>query len=88
MSLKFSLRSVIVVRPSPFNNFVQTSSTLKPLSQSKPNFMWRLFDRGTKSYINDLGHMTKMAATPIYEKNPLEIFFSGTDWPILLNLGM
>ena len=27
-------------------------------------------DRGTKSYINDLGHMTKMAATPIhvYEK--------------------
>ena len=44
--------------------------------------------RGTKSYINDLGHMTKMAATPIYEKNPLEIFFSGTDWPILSNLGM
>ena len=44
--------------------------------------------RGTKSYINDLGHMTKMAATPIYEKNPLEIFFSGTDWPILLNIGM
>ena len=32
--------------------------------------------------------MTKMAATPIYEKNPLEIFFSGTDWPFLLNLGM
>ena len=45
--------------------------------------------QGTKSYINDLGHMTKMAAMPIYEKkNPLEIFFSGTDWPILLNLGM
>ena len=24
--------------------------------------------RGTKSYINDLGHLIKMAATPIYEK--------------------
>ena len=60
---------VIVVRPSPINNFFQTSSTLKPLSQSKPNFMWRLYGSGNeKLYINDLGHMTKMAATPIYEK--------------------
>ena len=33
-----------------------------------------------------LGHMTKMAATPIY--GPLKIFFSGTKGPIILELGM
>ena len=32
--------------------------------------------------------MTKMAATPIYGKNPSEIFFSGTGGPISTNLGM
>ena len=35
-----------------------------------------------------LGHMPKMAATPIYGKNPLKIFFSGTKWPVTLGLGM
>ena len=25
-----------------------------------------------------LGHMTKMVAMPIYDKNPLKVFFSGT----------
>ena len=32
--------------------------------------------------------MTKMAAMPIYGKNPLKIFFSGTGWPISTKLGM
>ena len=27
---------------------------------------------------HDAGHMTKMAAMPIYNKNPSKIFFSGT----------
>ena len=27
---------------------------------------------------HDAGHLTKMAATPIYGKNPSKIFFSGT----------
>ena len=35
-----------------------------------------------------LGHMTKMAATPIYGKNPSKIFFSRTGWPIFTKLGM
>ena len=39
-------------------------------------------------YINDPGHMTKMAAMPIYGKNPSKIFFSGTGGPILTKLGM
>ena len=35
-----------------------------------------------------LGHMTKMAATPIYDKNPSKIFFSRTGGPIFTKLGM
>ena len=34
-----------------------------------------------------LGHMAKMAAMPIYGKNPLNIFFSGTKGPMTLGLG-
>ena len=39
-------------------------------------------------YINNLGHMTKMAAMPIYSLNPAKIFFSGTGGPISMKLGM
>ena len=38
--------------------------------------------------INNLGHMIKMAAMPIYGKNPLEFFFSGTTGPISTKLGI
>ena len=38
-------------------------------------------------YINNLGHMTKMAAMPIYNKNPSKIF-SGTGGQISMKLGM
>ena len=37
-------------------------------------------------YINDPGHMTKMAAMPIYGKNPSKIFCSGTGGPISTKL--
>ena len=39
-------------------------------------------------YINNLGHMTKMAAMPIYGKNPSKIFFSETDRLISRKLGV
>ena len=40
-------------------------------------------------YINNQGHMTKMAAMPIYGINPSKIFFSGTGGPtISKKLGM
>ena len=39
-------------------------------------------------YINNQGHMTKMAAMPIYGKNPSKIFFSGTGGPIFKKLGV
>ena len=35
---------------------------------------------------HDGGHMTKMAAMPIYGINPLKIFFSGTTSPTLAKL--
>ena len=37
---------------------------------------------------NDAGHMTKMATTPIYGKNPLKIFFSRTIRLMTLVRGM
>ena len=46
------------------------------------------WEGGTKVYINGPGHMTKMAAMPIYGKNPSKIFFSGTSGPIFTKLGM
>ena len=39
-------------------------------------------------YIRNPGHMTKMAAMPIYVKNPSKIFFSRTGGPISTKLGM
>ena len=39
-------------------------------------------------YINNLGHMTKMAAMPIYGKTPSNIFFSETNRLISMKLGM
>ena len=42
------------------------------------------YDRLAKIYTNCTGHMTKMATTPIYGKNPLNILFSGTKRPMAL----
>ena len=41
-----------------------------------------------KVYINDQGHMTKMAAMAINSKKHLKIFFSRTRRPMILKLGM
>ena len=38
--------------------------------------------------INNPGHMTKMAAMPIYGKKPFKIFFSGTGGPISAKLDL
>ena len=39
-------------------------------------------------YINNLGHMTKMAAMPVYGKNPSKIIFSETNRLISRKLGV
>ena len=46
------------------------------------------WDGGTKVCSNGSGHMTKMAAMPIYGKNHKKIFFSGTKRPMTLKLGV
>ena len=46
------------------------------------------YNKLAKIYANCYGHMTKMAAMPIYGKNPLIIFFSRTRRPMTLGLGM
>ena len=51
-------------------------------------YMKHLWEGGTNVYIDNPGHMTKMAAMPIYGKNPSKIFFSGTTGPISTKLGM
>ena len=43
---------------------------------------------GTNVYINNLGHMTKMAAIPIYGKNTSKIFFSENNRQISMKLGV
>ena len=40
-----------------------------------------------KIYINELGHMIKMAAMPIYGKKTLKIFFSRTNGLMALKHG-
>ena len=44
----------------------------------------KINDRLAKINTNCFGHMTKMAKLPIYSKNPLNIFLSGTKRPMAL----
>ena len=79
-----------VVRPSsvrrpPFSK-IFSSETAWPIKAKF--YMKHLWEGGTNVYINNPGHMTKMAAMPIYGKNPSKIFFSGTTGPISTKLGM
>ena len=58
--------SVVVVRPFTFSNVFssETAWAIKAKFYVEPPW-----ERGTKVYINGPGHMTKMAAMPIYGKN-------------------
>ena len=78
-----------VVRPSvrrPTFSKIFFSETAWPIKAKF--YMKHLWEGGTNVYINNPGHMTKMAAMPIYGKNPSKIFFSGTTGPISTKLGM
>ena len=56
----------VVVRPSTFSNifYSETARPIKAKFYVKPPW-----EGGTKVCINGPGHMTKMAAMPIYGKN-------------------
>ena len=46
------------------------------------------YDKLAKIYTTFFGHIAKMAATPIYGKNPLKVFFSRTRRPMTFGLGV
>ena len=78
--------SVVVVRRcSQCSNifFSETAWPIKAKFYAEPPWVG-----GTIFCSRLLGHMTKMAATPIYGKNPSKIFFSRTGRPIFTKLGM
>ena len=56
----------VVVRPSTISNefFSKTARPIKAKFYFEPPW-----EGGTKVYINGPGHMTKMAAMPVYGKN-------------------
>ena len=76
---------VVVVRPFTFSNIFSSEIAWPIKSKFYVEPPW---EGGTKVYINGPGHMTKMAATPIYGKNPSKIFLSRTGGPIFTKLGM
>ena len=77
------------VRPSVVRSqcsnifFSETAGPIKAKFYVEPPWVG-----GTIFCSRHLGHMTKMAATPIYGKNPSKIFFSRTGGPIFTKLGM
>ena len=81
-----SVRRPPSVRPSlTISNifFSKTACPIKAKFYVEPTWV-----EGTKVCSRHLGHMTKMAATLIYNKNPSKIFFSRTGKPIFPKLGM
>ena len=76
----------VVRRPSSTFSNIFSSETAWPIKAKF--YVEPPWEGGTKVYINGPGHMTKMAATPIYGKNPSKIFFSRTGGPIFTKLGM
>ena len=60
------LSVVVVVRPSTISN-VFSSETASPIKAKF--YVGPPWEGGTKVYINGPGHMTKMAAMPIFGKN-------------------
>ena len=70
-------------RPQCSKIFSETAGPIKAKFYVEPPWVG-----GTIFCSRHLGHMTKMAATPIYGKNPSKIFFSRTSGPIFTKFGM
>ena len=80
------LRRPSSVRPSsvcqPFSKVSETARLIIAKFYVEPPW-----EGGTKFCSRHLGHLTKMAATPIYGEHPSKIF-SGTGGQIFTKLGM
>ena len=64
-----SLIVVVIRRPSTFSNIFSSVTTWPIKAKFYVEPPWK---GGTKVYINSPGHMTKMAAMPIYGKKPFK----------------
>ena len=67
-----------------YNHTIQSISSLNPFGQSKSTFIGSLYRKGGNVFINNPGRMIKIAAIPIYGKNPSKIISSGNGVYILL----
>ena len=65
-----------MIRPASTISKIFSSETTWPIKAKF--YMKHLLEGGSNVFINNPGHMTKMAAMPIYGKNPSKFFFSGT----------
>ena len=85
--LTFALLAKVahIAVPSIYQNIV-SSQTIGPIELKF--HMKTPYDKSAKIYAKYFGHMTKMAATPIYGKNLLKIILSRTRRPVTLRLGM
>ena len=70
---------------STYKNIV-FSETTRPIELKF--HVWTPYDKLAKIYTKYFALISKMATTPIYGKNPLEVFFSRTRRPMTLGLGM
>ena len=85
MNIKRQGHSLTLVQghsDSTFSNFfpLETARPVEPKLHVEPPL-----DGGMKDCSNGLGHMTNVAAMPIYGK---KIFFFGTKRPMILKVGM
>ena len=83
--LKWILSGNPVGVPSIYYNIV-FSQTFGPIELKF--HVKTLYDKLAKIYAKYFGHLTKTAATPIYGKKHLKIFFSRTRRLMTLGLGM
>ena len=83
LTFNFSAKAAHVRVPSTYKNIVssETTRSIELKFQMKTPY-----NRLAKIYTNCTGHMAKM--TPIYGKNSLNIFSSGTKRPMALGLDM
>ena len=85
LTFDLSAKVAHIEDPSTYLNIVLSETTLPieiKIHLTTP------YDWLAKIYTNYNGHMTKMATKPIYGKNYLNIFFSGTKAPMALGLTM
>ena len=85
LTFNFSAKVAHIGVPSTRQNIVSSEST-RPFERKF--HVKTPYDRLAKIYTHCTGHMTKMATAPIYGKNPLNVFISGTKRPMALGLGM